>query len=160
MRTAYLGLGSNIDARTNILSAMNSLTDRFDNVAFSPVYEGPAVGFKGGDFLNLVACVDTSMQPLELKQYLFKLENEHGRDRNAPRWSSRTLDIDILLYDDLYLISPQLEIPRKEILDCAHVLKPLADLAPDLLHPTERITMGKLWTRFPDQQATLKPVTL
>ena len=160
MHTAYLGLGSNINARANILSAMKSLEATFDNVAFSPVYECPAVGFKGDDFLNLVACVDTSMPPLELKHYLFQLENEHGRDRNAPRWSSRTLDIDILLFDDLYLLSPQLEIPRKEILDCAHVLKPLADLAPDLLHPTERITINELWTRFPDPKATLKPVTL
>ncbi|MEE4218169.1 MAG: 2-amino-4-hydroxy-6-hydroxymethyldihydropteridine diphosphokinase [Xanthomonadales bacterium] len=160
MHRAYLGLGSNIDARANILSAMRSLTETFDDAAFSTVYECPAVGFEGGDFLNLVARVGTSMQPIELKHHLFKLENEHGRNRNAPRWSSRTLDVDILLYDDLYLLSPQLEIPRKEILDCAHVLKPLADLAPDLLHPTECITMSELWTRFPDSQATLKPITL
>ena len=105
MHTAYLGLGSNINARANILSAMKSLEATFDNVAFSPVYECPAVGFKGDDFLNLVACVDTSMPPLELKHYLFQLENEHGRDRNAPRWSSRTLDIDILLFDDLRINS-------------------------------------------------------
>ena len=160
MRTAYLGLGSNIDTRANILSAISSLEDTFDNVAFSPIYECPAIGFEGGDFLNLVACVDTSMQPLELKHYLFELENEHGRHRNAPRWSSRTLDIDILLFDDLYLLSPQLEIPRKEILNCAHVLKPLANLAPDLLHPTERATLAELWARFPGPQPTLKPVIL
>lgn len=160
MHRAYLGLGSNIDARANILSAMNSLRDMFDSAVFSPVYECPAVGFEGDDFLNLVACVETTMLPLELKHQLFELENRHDRDRSAPRWSSRTLDVDILLYDDLYLLSPQLEIPRGEILDCAHVLKPLADLAPDLLHPTERISMSELWARFPDSQATLKPIIL
>ena len=160
MHRAYLGLGSNIAARANILSAMRSLTETFDNAVFSPVYECPAVGFDGDDFLNLVARVETTMQPLELKHQLFDLENRHDRDRSAPRWSSRTLDVDILLYDDLYLLSPQLEIPRKEILDCAHVLKPLADLAPDLLHPTERISMSELWARFPDSQATLKPIIL
>lgn len=160
MRTAYLGLGSNIDARANIRSSMTALQDTFEKVAFSPTYECPAIGFEGGDFLNLAARVDTAMQPLELKNHLFKLENRHDRDRSAPRWSNRTLDVDILLYDDLYLLSPQLEIPRKEILTCAHVLKPLADLAPDLLHPTELITMNELWTRFPDQHPTLKPVIL
>ena len=77
------------------------------------------------------------MLPLELRHYLRDLEDRYGRKRDVPKFSDRTLDIDILLYDDLVLLSPVLEIPRPEILKFAHVLKPLADLEPDLVHPGE-----------------------
>jgi 2-amino-4-hydroxy-6-hydroxymethyldihydropteridine diphosphokinase len=160
MHHVYLGLGSNIDARTNIPSAINHLRDRFAEVALSPMYKCPAEGFDGDDFINLAARVETGMAPLELANYLHELENRHNRNRSAPRWSSRTLDIDILLYGDLYLVSPVLEIPRNEILTAAHVLKPLADLAPDLLHPMEQVTIAKLWAQFPKKDTHLKPVTL
>ena len=68
-----------------------------------------------------------------------------------PKFSDRTLDIDILMYGDLYLLSPELEIPREEILEYAHVLKPLADLAPDFLHPVCRRTIAELWDEFQGQ---------
>jgi 2-amino-4-hydroxy-6-hydroxymethyldihydropteridine diphosphokinase len=158
--SVYLGLGSNIDARKNIVSAIDSLENQFGRVRLSPVYSCPAVGFEGDDFLNLVAGIETGMSPLELDAFLHELENAHGRDRSAPRWSSRTLDIDILLCDDLWLVSPVLEIPRKEILTAAHVLKPLADLAPDFLHPVARKTFAKLWAEFTEKNTDLKPVAL
>ena len=148
MSIAYLGLGSNIGPKENIASAMRALKADFDRTWFSPLYRSPAVGLEGGDFINLVAGVETALHPLDLKHYLHELEDRHNRDRNMPKWSSRTLDIDILLYDDLYLVSPALEIPRKEILDMAHVLKPLADIAADLVHPVEGETMDQLWLGF------------
>jgi 2-amino-4-hydroxy-6-hydroxymethyldihydropteridine diphosphokinase len=151
MRTAYLGLGSNIDARKNIASAIQSLQESFTRVALSPQYQSPAAGFEGASFINLVAEVETDMSPIHLKQWLFELENQHDRARNVPKFSDRTLDIDILLYGDLYLLSPALEIPREEILEYAHVLKPLADLAPDLLHPVRRKSITELWDEFQDQ---------
>ena len=157
---AYLGLGSNIDARKNITSAIEALQKGFGRIELSPVYRCPAVGFKGDDFLNLVVGVETGMTPLELDSFLHGLEDEHGRDRSAPKWSSRTLDIDVLLYSDLWLLSPALELPRKEILTTAHVLKPLAELAPDLLHPVERKPIAQLWARFPQEKAELQPVTI
>ncbi len=119
----------------------------------SPVYRAPAVGFAGSDFINLVARIETDMGPLDLKYFLHTLEDRHGRARNVPKFSDRTLDIDILLYDDLYLLSPELEIPRDEILTAAHVLKPLADLAPDLLHPVTRRSILEHWQAFPRQDA-------
>lgn len=160
LHTAWLSLGSNIDARANIRSAMEALARAFRNVSFSPAYTSPAVGFEGDDFINLAARADTDLGPMELSRWLQELESLQGRDRSGPRWSSRTLDVDILLYDDLWLISPTLEIPRKEILSMAHVLKPLADLAPDLVHPMEGVTMGQLWARFPQQDSPLNPITL
>lgn len=148
MRTAYLGLGSNIDAETNIRSGIDELQQLFRHVSLSPVYRSPAVGFEGNDFINLVARIETDMQPLELKRVLHELEDRYGRDRSSPKFSDRTLDIDILLYDDLFLLSPALEIPRREILTSAHVLKPLADLAPELRDPVRRQTYERLWAAF------------
>ena len=160
MSIVYLGLGSNIDARANISSGIDILRQTFDRVKCSPVYQTAAFGFEGNDFINLVAGVETAMSPLELKHFLTGLEDQHDRNRQSPKFSDRTLDIDILLYDDLYLISPELSIPHGDILEAAHVLKPLADLAPDLLHPTARKTMIDLWNDFPRQDQEMKLISL
>jgi len=160
MSTAYLGIGSNIDARINIASAIAGLREAFDPVELSPVYQTSSFGFEGADFINLVAKVETDMGPLELKGFLHALEDRHQRNRQAPKFADRTLDIDILLYDDLYLISPALELPHGEILLAAYVLKPLADLAPDLLHPVCRKTISELWKAFSPQDAKLKLIEL
>ena len=160
MSIVYLGLGSNIDARANISSGIDVLRQTFDRVECSPVYQTAAFGFEGNDFINLVAAVETDMSPLKLKHFLTGLEDQHDRDRQSPRFSDRTLDIDILLYDDLYLLSPELSIPHGDILEAAHVLKPLADLAPDSIHPVCRKTMIELWSVFPEQDVELVPVEL
>jgi 2-amino-4-hydroxy-6-hydroxymethyldihydropteridine diphosphokinase len=145
MSTAWLGLGSNQNAESHIRSAIAELSKQFTNIALSPAYLSTAVGFEGADFINLVARVDTDMSPLELRDYLRDLEDRFGRRRDVPKFSNRSLDIDILLYDDLVLLSPVLEIPRAEILKFAHVLKPLTDLEPDLVHPSERCSMTDIW---------------
>ena len=160
MSIAYLGLGSNIRPEENITSARLALRSGFSRAWFSPLYRSPPVGLEGDDFINLVAGVETGLHPLELKEWLHDLEDRHARDRSAPKWSSRTLDIDILLYDDLYLVSPELEIPRDEILTAAHVLKPLADLAPDLLHPVTRRSILEHWQAFPRQDTGLARIEL
>ena len=145
MSIAWLGLGSNVDAESHIRAGIGELEDQFGNVSLSPAYASTSVGFDGDDFINLVARVETDMQPLELRQYLRDLEDRYDRKRNVPKFSDRSLDIDILLYDDLVLLSPLLEIPRAEILKFAHVLKPLADLEPDLNHPTELRSISEIW---------------
>jgi len=145
MSTAWLGLGSNMFAETHIRAGIRELQSDFDNVVLSPVYSSTAVGFEGDDFINLVARIETEMHPLELRQYLRDLEDRFGRKRNVAKFSDRSLDIDILLYDDLVVLSPVLEIPRAEILKFAHVLKPLADLEPDLIHPTELRSITDIW---------------
>ena len=145
MATAWLGLGSNVNAEANIRAGIGELEATFPKVVLSPVYASRAVGFTGDDFINLVARVETGMPPLELRDYLRDLEDRHGRKRDVPKFSDRSLDIDILMYDDLVVYSPKLEIPRYEVLKFAHVLKPLADLDPELVHPTERRSMAELW---------------
>jgi 2-amino-4-hydroxy-6-hydroxymethyldihydropteridine diphosphokinase len=145
MSKAWLGLGSNVNAGANIQAGIEELEQQFSSVALSPVYSSTSVGFDGDDFINLVARVETDLSPLELRDYLRDLEDRHGRKRDVPKFSDRSLDIDILLYDDLVLLSPVLEIPRAEILKFSHVLKPLADLDPDLVHPTELRSMLEIW---------------
>jgi 2-amino-4-hydroxy-6-hydroxymethyldihydropteridine diphosphokinase len=159
MSTAWLGLGSNINAETHIRAGISALKETFGDVSLSPAYASTAVGFEGADFINLVARVETDMQPLELRQFLRDLEDRYGRKRDAPKFSDRSLDIDILLYDDLVLLSPVLEIPRAEILKFAHVLKPLADLDPGLVHPSELRSLNDIWESSGLDDACLQLLT-
>jgi 2-amino-4-hydroxy-6-hydroxymethyldihydropteridine diphosphokinase len=160
LSTVYLSLGSNIDARSNISSGIEALEASFGPVGLSPVYRAPAVGFEGKDFINLVARIETTMTPVELKEFLTSLEDRHDRDRDVPKFSDRTLDIDILLYDDLVLYSPAVQIPRDEILEAAYVLRPLAELAPNVIHPVERLTLAGLWRNFPKDLDVLEAISL
>jgi len=145
MSVAWLGLGSNVNAQRNIRAGITELREYFGKICLSPIYSSIAVGFDGDDFINLVARIHTHLSPLELRYYLRQLEDRHGRKRDVPKFSDRRLDIDILFYDDLILVSPILEIPRAEILKFSHVLKPLADMDPDVIHPGERRTMLEIW---------------
>ena len=158
MSTAWLGLGSNVNAESHIAVAIEALQKTFDAVALSPAYTSTSVGFDGDDFINMVARVETDMSPLELRQYLRELEDQYGRKRDVPKFSDRSLDIDILLYDDLVLLSPVLEIPRAEIIKYAHVLKPLADLDPDLIHPTKSCSMSDIWASSGLSDESLTPL--
>jgi 2-amino-4-hydroxy-6-hydroxymethyldihydropteridine diphosphokinase len=160
MSTAYLGLGSNVDAHSHIAAGIAALRAAFSNVRLSPAYLSTSVGFDGADFINLVAEIETELQPIELKNFLNDLEDRHGRLRNVPKFSDRTLDIDILLYDDLYLLSPVLKIPRAEIMKFAHVLKPLADLAPSRMHPIIRKTIAEIWRDYPGNRNAMQKIEL
>lgn len=146
--TIYLGLGSNKDPDQNIKAAIQALKTKFGDIQLSPVYRSVAVGFSGDDFLNAVVFATTELTVAELKQYLTALEDQAGRDRAQPKFSDRVLDIDILLYDDWVGEFDGLLLPRDEITKYAHVLKPLADLAPDLLHPGTQQTYQALWDEF------------
>lgn len=148
VHTAFLGLGSNLEPEHHIATGIWALENAFESVRLSPVYRSKAVGFSGADFLNCAAEVHTDWPVDKLKAWLTRLENQHGRDRSAPKFSDRSLDIDILLYDDLTGTFNGLELPRDEILKYAHVLKPLADLAPQLRHPVTGKTFAEHWERF------------
>ena len=142
---AYLSLGSNVEPEKNLRAAIAELRTRFGAIDLSPAYRYPAVGFEGPDFLNLAAGIDTALEPQALNDWLHALEDCHGRRRDVPRYSSRTLDVDIVLYGDLVITGAQnLEVPRAELLQ-TFVLQPLADIAPDAIHPTLHKTIGELW---------------
>ena len=145
MGRAYLSLGSNIEPAQHLRSAIAALRERFGDVRVSPAYRTPAVGFDGEDFLNAAAIIDSDLDPFALNDWLHALEDAHGRDRSGPRFGPRPLDIDIVFYDELALDGPgHLQIPRDE-LKHAFVLKPLADLAPDYVHPRIGRSLATLW---------------
>ncbi len=148
MAQVYLGLGSNRTPHEYLQNALNALQHLFGHCACSPVYESKAVGFEGENFLNMVVAINTSMPLAELSSTLKNIENQNGRDRSAPRFSGRTLDIDILTYDQLLGEFDHVQLPRDEIFKHAFVLKPLSDLAPDLVIPGTRTTARALWQTF------------
>jgi 2-amino-4-hydroxy-6-hydroxymethyldihydropteridine diphosphokinase len=152
MTRAWLSLGSNLEPEKNLRAALVELRARFGETIVSPAYRFPAVGFDGPDFINLAAGIDTDLSAGVLDDWLHALEDRHGRRRDVPRFSSRTLDVDIVLFGDQVLRGPgNLEIPRPE-LKYAFVLKPLADIAPDVAHPVLGKTLGQLWQAFPKEK--------
>lgn len=160
MSRAYLSLGSNVDAVTHLRAAVNALRERFGDVVLSPVYRTRAVGFDGPDFHNAAAIIDTGLDPHALNAWLHALEDAHGRDRSGPRYGDRTLDIDIVLFDGLSLEGAgNLRIPRPE-LKHAFVLRPLAEIAPDVVVPGTGRTLAQLWDEHPEREATLETVRL
>lgn len=144
----YLGLGSNVDARRNLESGLDALRQRFGTITCSPLYRSEAVGFSGDDFLNACCRITTALDPVALKIWLTNVEDCHGRRRDLPKFADRTLDIDILLHGDRVGRHGETTLPRGEILKYAHVLKPLADLAPDLRHPVTGRTFAEHWSGF------------
>lgn len=148
MAKIALGIGSNIDREENIRSGIEELGKCVQGLCLSPVYESPAYGFDGYPFLNLVAWGDTD-QPLgAMITLLREVEYRHGRERNASKFSSRQLDIDILLFDDKVGTFHGVTLPREEIMEQAYVLKPLADVAGQVSHPVLGETFSELWLAF------------
>jgi len=143
---ALLSLGSNESPEHYLRAAVVELRARFGAVAVSPVYRTPAVGFDGPDFLNCAAAIHSDLEPQALNDWLHALEDRHGRRRDLPRFSSRTLDVDIVYFDDRVMRGAgNLQLPRPE-LKHAFVLKPLADIAPDFVDPLQGRTLAALWS--------------
>jgi len=155
MARVYLSLGSNQEPRRYLRAALDELRDRFGKLDVSPAYRSTSVGFDGADFINLAVGMDTDLSPDALNDWLHALEDRHGRRRDVPRYADRTLDVDIVLYDDLVTQGAgHLDIPRKE-LKHAFVLKPVADIAPELRHPVSGRSMAELWAAFPAEREPL-----
>lgn len=158
MARACLSLGSNVAPEANLRSAIAALRARFGDVVVSRVYRTTAVGFDGDDFLNAAAVVDTDLDPVELDAWLHALEDAHGRDRRAPRFGDRTLDLDLVLYDDLVLAGPgNLRIPRDDLRH-AFVLRPLAEIAPGVVEPRSGRTLAQLWATSPERDVPMQAV--
>jgi 2-amino-4-hydroxy-6-hydroxymethyldihydropteridine diphosphokinase len=159
MASVYVSIGSNMARETNICSCMQRLRTDFQHVSFSGIYETPAIGFEGNPFLNLVAGFTTSLSPQALRTYLRQLEDEHGRVRNQNKYSARTLDVDLLLYDDVNL-QPDDNLPHSDILTYAFVLLPLAEIAPEQQHPVLHQSIRDIACASLLTQQALKPVSL
>lgn len=158
MAKVYISIGSNIDKDTSIRKGVADMQALFGELELSSVYQSEAVGFDGDDFYNLVAAFDSNKDVRTISRQLHEIEDNNGRDRSGPRFSSRTLDLDLLVYDDLISEENGLEIPRGEILENAFVLWPLAEIAPDLKHPATDKTYAEHWAEFDKDKEKLYPV--
>jgi len=156
MARVYLGLGSNIERERYITAGLDALQGLLGKLQLSPVYDCASVGFDGQPFLNMVVAATTDLPLAKLAQRLRHIEYEHGRPQNAERFSARQLDIDILLYDDLVGTFDAVTLPRGEILENAFVLRPLAELAPALVHPVVGRRFDALWR---DYDAASQPLS-
>ena len=148
MPTVYLGLGSNIEPQKNLGLGLKELEKRFGQLEKSSVYRSKAYGFDGDDFLNMVVGLETGLPPGEIYDQTEEIQRMAGRDRVARGYSSRALDIDLLLYDDLVVNEPPIRLPRPDVLRFGFVLGPLAEIASKLLHPETHQSYQDHWDEF------------
>ena len=158
MALIYLSLGSNVEAQRNIEAAMDALADTFGELIISSVYESEAVGFEGDSFYNLVVGIHSAHSIGELSKIFKAVEDVQGRDRTAPKFGARSLDIDILTVDDRIGVIDGVSIPRDEILKNAFVLQPLAEIAATAVHPQSGLTYQQLWQDFDKDKQNLFPI--
>ena len=160
MTDIFLGLGSNIEPAQHLRVGLAKLESLLGPLRQSAVYEGAAIGFDGDPFWNLVVGAQTELSVGELQVALRQIEFAHGRPRNATSNSPRTLDIDILTYGELVGKVDGVLLPRPEILKNAFVLRPLAEVAGEAVHPGEGRGFGELWSAYDQASQPLREVTL
>jgi len=158
MPWVYVGIGSNIDREASVRAGVADLRAHYGELRLSSVYESEAVGFAGDPFYNLVAGFRTDESIDEVLATLNEIEANHGRRRNGPRFVSRTLDLDLLLYGDEIATTEKYHLPRDEILRYAFVLWPLAEVAPETVHPETGKTFAGLWAGFDKKGQSLRPI--
>ena len=146
MNFLHLNIGSNKNRRINIRLALNKLKSNFTDISVSSIFESPAEGFVGSNFYNVGVNAKTKNNINEVVGILHDIENSLGRDRSVPKFSSRIIDLDLVLYNDA--IDEDLKVPRRDILKYAFVLAPLAELNPEDIHPQKGITFLNLWKEF------------
>ena len=157
MSRVFVGIGSNIDKVNNLCSCLSTLQQIFRNIRKSSVYQSAAVGFKGDDFYNMVVSLETTLTPETVNGVFFEIEKRHGRKRSKNQFVSRELDLDQLLYDDLILDKDGMHLPHIDLIRYAFVLKPMAEIAGNLVHPKMGKHFEELWQHF-EQPMPIKQV--
>ena len=146
MNFLHLNIGSNQNRRINIRLALNKLESNFTDITVSSLFESPSEGFSGSNFYNVGVNARTKNNINEVVDNLHDIENSMGRERSLPKFSSRIIDLDLVLYNDT--IDEDLKVPRRDILKYAFVLAPLAELNPEDIHPHKGISFLNLWKEF------------
>ena len=148
MATVYLGLGSNVSPEENLKRGIRELQYRYGRLDTSAVYQSSAVGFDGDDFWNLVVRLQSDDLPISICEEIEVIHKVAGRERGSKKWAARTLDIDLLLYNNLICDEKPVRVPRGDVLKYSFVLRPMAELAPDVKHPVTGRTMLEHWQEF------------
>jgi len=144
----FVSVGSNIRRRSSIRKGMLLLYKLYGRLEFSAVRETKAVGFNGAPFYNFVVRFKTDDLPKSICLNMKDIEVECGRSRKGPKFNARTLDLDLLLYDDLQIETDTLQLPRDEIFKYSFVLQPLSELVPEMECPGTEQTFSQLWSAF------------
>ncbi|WP_104202661.1 2-amino-4-hydroxy-6-hydroxymethyldihydropteridine diphosphokinase [Billgrantia saliphila] len=159
MAWVSVSIGSNIDREYHVRACLDALAASFGELLVSRVYESEPVGFEDGrNFYNLVAAFESDWSVGELQAWCKRVERAHGRRPGSPKFSPRTLDIDLLTVNDLVGEHDGVMLPRGEILQHAFVLLPLAELLPDSRHPVAGRPYAELWAEFDLGDQRLWPV--
>ena len=156
----FVAAGSNVEPEKYLVRAAAEIVHSWHDAHFSHAYRNAAVGFDGPEFINLVTGFTTA-QPLDaVIARLRAIETQCGRPRYAPKWASRTMDLDVLLFGDRVEKTTEYTLPRPDLLKRPYMLGPLAEIAPDVVHPTEGQTIGRLWQKFDQDGHEMRPVPL
>ncbi|WP_071393047.1 2-amino-4-hydroxy-6-hydroxymethyldihydropteridine diphosphokinase [Bacillus tuaregi] len=154
-QTAYLSLGSNMGNRKkNLVDALKMLQDNYPIavVNVSSIYETDPVGYEEqGQFLNMVVQVQTALSPYQLLEACLQTEKELGRKREI-RWGPRTIDLDILLYNDENIISEMLVVPHPRMHERSFVIIPLLEITPDIVLPTLKQPLYEIADQLSDKE--------
>lgn len=154
----YVSLGSNIAPEKHLRMACSELSGSYGELKLSSVYESAALGFEGDNFLNMVVGFATNEEAERIVARMERLHDKAGRVRLENPFSSRTLDLDLLLYGDAVRRRPKL--PREDIEKYGFVLGPLAEVAPDLCHPLSGATMQEMWDGFDQDEHPMTKVDI
>jgi 2-amino-4-hydroxy-6-hydroxymethyldihydropteridine diphosphokinase len=157
LHTIFISVGSNIEREKHVRAGLAAMHLSFGELTLSSVYESEAVGFEGSHFYNLVVSAQTFLPIDEVCRVLKQIEEDNQRVRGDKKFAPRTLDLDLLLFDDV-VTSSIVELPRGEILYNAFVLKPLAEIAPQTIHPVEKLSYQALWDGYDQSQQKLWPI--
>lgn len=150
----YISVGSNVDKEKHTKAGLQGMYDAFGELTLSSVFESESVGFEGNNFYNLVIKTSTSLSIAQVCSVLKQIEQDNKRQRGEQKFAPRTLDLDLLLYD-CQVTSQPIELPRPEVLYNAFVLKPLAEIAADEVHPIVNKNYANLWQAFDKSQQKL-----
>jgi 2-amino-4-hydroxy-6-hydroxymethyldihydropteridine diphosphokinase len=156
----FVAAGSNVEPEKHLARAAAEIVHSWPDARFSGAYRNAAVGFEGPEFINLV-CGFTTAQPLEaVIARLHAIETLCGRPRYAPKWASRTMDLDVLMFGDRVEKTPEYTLPRPDLLKRPYMLGPMAEIAPEVVHPVEGRTIGALWSAFDRDGHSMTPVPI
>ena len=148
MTRGYISIGSNINRNYFITKGIGSIRQAFGTLALSSLYESESIGFEGDPFYNLVVGFDSTLDVYVIAQVLRLIEQQYGRTADSKKFSSRTLDLDLLVYGDLIINDDRLQLPRREIERYPFVLEPLAEIAPEQIHPILQVCYADLWQQM------------
>ena len=154
----FVAAGSNVEPEKNLARACAEIAHTWPDAHFSRAYRNVAVGFEGPDFINLVIGFSAAQPLHSVIEKLRGIETNCGRPRYAPKWASRTMDLDVLLFGDLVEKTTDYTLPRPDLLKRPYMLGPLAEIAADVVHPTERRHIGELWAAFDRDGHQMTPV--